>query len=80
MPNLNTGILWNIKIAVPFIEEQIRIESRLQAVDCDEVAVKNRLHKLQTLKTALMQDLLTGSRRVTTLLRNKEINGRRLEV
>lgn len=80
MPNLNTGILSDINVALPSIEEQIRIESQLQAVDCDEVAVENRLHKLQALKTALMHDLLTGNKRVTTLLRNKEINIRRLEV
>ena len=68
MPNLNTGILWDIKVALPSIEEQTRIESQLQAVDCDEVAVGNRLQKLRSLKTALMQDLLTGKIRVTPLL------------
>ncbi|MCX5846495.1 MAG: restriction endonuclease subunit S [Deltaproteobacteria bacterium] len=70
MPNLNTGILSDIKVALPSIEEQTRIESQLQAVDYGEVAVRNRLHKLRSLKAALMQDLLTGEKRVTALLDN----------
>jgi type I restriction enzyme, S subunit len=65
MPNLNTGIISDIKVALPSIEEQTRIESQLQAVDYDGIAIMNRLQKLRILKTALMQDLLTGKKRVT---------------
>jgi type I restriction enzyme S subunit len=67
MPNLNTGVLSDIQIALPSVEEQTRIESQLRAIDCDEVAVGNRFQKLRSLKTALMQDLLTGKKRVTYL-------------
>lgn len=34
----------------------------------------SRLSKLRSLKTALMQDLLTGRKRVTELLNNPEVN------
>ncbi|MGD1152746.1 MAG: restriction endonuclease subunit S [Syntrophales bacterium] len=68
MSNLNTGILSDIRLALPQVEEQINIENLLQDVDYDEMAVENRLQKLRSLKTALMQDLLTGKKRVTPLL------------
>lgn len=68
MPNLNTGILYDMKIALPSIEEQINIENQLQACDGDEFMTENCLCKLKTLKTAFMQDLLTGKKRVNALL------------
>lgn len=68
MPNLNTSILSDINVTLPSIGEQTRIESKLQAIFSDEIAIRNRLQKLRSLKNALMQDLLTGKKRVTPLL------------
>lgn len=72
MPNLNMGILSDIKVSLPSIEEQIRVESQLLAADYDEAAVWYQLAKLSSLKTALMQDLLTGKKRVSILLKGME--------
>jgi type I restriction enzyme S subunit len=71
MPNLNTGILSSLQIALPSITEQKRIEERLESADKDEFSVTLTLSKLCSLKTALMQDLLTGRKRVTDLLETK---------
>jgi type I restriction enzyme, S subunit len=68
MPNLNTGILLNIIVALPSIEEQIRVEGLLRAVENNETAVRNRLNKIGNIKTALMQSLLTGAKRVTAFI------------
>ncbi|MCE2959152.1 MAG: restriction endonuclease subunit S [Akkermansiaceae bacterium] len=68
MPNLNTGILSSLQLALPSITEQKRIEERLNAAEDDESRVTTTLNKLHSLKTALMQDLLTGRKRVTELL------------
>jgi type I restriction enzyme S subunit len=72
MPNLNTGILSSLQLALPSITEQERIEERLNAAENDESRVTFTLNKLRALKTALMQDLLTGRKRVTALLNRKE--------
>ncbi len=74
IPNLNTSILSDINVTLPSIGEQTRIESKLQAVDSDEVAIRKRLQKLRSLKTALMQDLLTGKKRVTALLKDTGVS------
>lgn len=73
MPNLNTGILSSLRIALPSITEQERIEERLGAAERDETHATSTLTKLRSLKTALMQDLLTGRKRVTPLLSEKEV-------
>jgi type I restriction enzyme S subunit len=70
MPNLNTGILMGLIVSLPSIEEQLRIEEQLLTADNDEEAVWNQLAKIRSLKTALMQDLLTGKKRVTDLLQD----------
>ena len=59
-------------IAVPReVDEQIEISTRLR--DMDSAIAQTTLHsrKLRRLKTALMQDLLTGNRRVTALLEER---------
>ena len=68
MPNLNTGILLALMVARPTLTEQVRIEERLRSVDENVQLNKTSLDKLQSLKTALMQNLLTGKKRVTPLL------------
>jgi type I restriction enzyme S subunit len=72
MQNLNMSVLADITISRPSIEEQNRIEKLLQAADNEELTARNQLDKYLILKTALMQDLLTGKKRVTTLLNNRE--------
>ena len=48
--------------------EQLRIASILDASTDKITEFQKRLAKLHALKTALMQDLLTGRKRVTSLL------------
>ena len=54
------------------VDEQIAISTKLK--NADSAIVQTTLHsrKLRRLKTALMQDLLTGNRRVTALLEQGE--------
>jgi type I restriction enzyme, S subunit len=61
--------LW---IIVPKYNEQIRIHNAFKACDLYEQQVSIELIKLRALKTALMQDLLTGTVRVTPLLEKME--------
>jgi len=72
MPNLNTGILMGLEIALPAFDEQKRIEQRLSGAERAERAMSSTLIKLRAAKTALMQDLLNGRRQVTALLDGKE--------
>ncbi|HII80426.1 MAG TPA: hypothetical protein HA261_08550 [Methanosarcina sp.] len=70
---IDLGDIRELKIPVPKDEcEQHEIAVRL--LKCDkaiEIAAHN-LMKLRSLKTGLMQDLLTGKKRVTALLTDKE--------
>jgi type I restriction enzyme S subunit len=68
MPNLNTGILLALIVPRPTLEEQVRIEERLRGAEKNDRMNKSVLVKLQSLKAALMQDLLTGKKRVTPLI------------
>jgi type I restriction enzyme S subunit len=68
MANLNTGIIMGLKLSHPGIEEQIRIEDRIRAAEEYEGAIRAYVSKLRSLKAALIQDLLTGNKRVTSLL------------
>ena len=60
--------LKRLKLLVPALDEQDRLAMAIQqlrsALDCEVAS----LHKLHSLKIALMQDLLTGEVRVTPLL------------
>jgi type I restriction enzyme S subunit len=68
MPNLNTEILTSLVVARSPLEEQQRIEERLRGTEDHERINRNQLNKLKLLKMGLMQDLLTGRKRVTPLL------------
>lgn len=63
-----------LRIPVPMIKkvEQARIVQSLLKIDKHHRETKLRFSKLRSLKTALMQDLLTGKVRVTPLLEKKE--------
>jgi type I restriction enzyme S subunit len=65
MACLNTTILSNVPIAVPQSNEQNFVADALFDDFIGENHLKSDLKKLEAIKTGLMQDLLTGRRRVT---------------
>ena len=72
--NVNPTNLGTLLIALPSsIAEQERIIESLTAVRNTIHDISKSLSKLHSLKTALMQDLLTGKKRVTALLNDTEV-------
>jgi type I restriction enzyme S subunit len=71
--NLSLGDIRSFDLAVPPIDEQRRVSELI--IGCDRQSQKNEepLIRLCSLKTALMQDLLTGKVRVTPLLDSAEV-------
>lgn len=67
---LNLGTIKQLKIPKMEIAEQSRIAAILDDATQKSANFSQRLTKLRALKTALMQDLLTGRKRVTALLSN----------
>ncbi len=68
MASIRSETLRSTCLPVPPPDELEQIEACLRSI-CDDINRKERLlEKLSSLKTALMQDLLTGNRRVTALL------------
>lgn len=65
---LNLSTIKNLLIPKMEMTEQLRIASILDASTEKTTKFQQRLTKLHALKTALMQDLLTGRKRVTSLL------------
>lgn len=53
-------------------KEKRHIREYLSAIGTAITSMSAELQKLRRLKTALMQDLLTGRRRVTALLNEKD--------
>lgn len=68
MANLNTSILAAITITRPPVTEQNEIARRLQSLNKRIRFEEEELEKRQSEKSALMDDLLTGRVRVTSLL------------
>jgi len=66
--HLTKGKLKGVPIQVPPISEQVRISETIEALDRQIANHVQQLAKLISLKDGLMQDLLTGKRRVTVLL------------
>lgn len=71
--NLNHSILRNTLFPKPKPEEQHLIIKFAANISEHLFAELSTLHKLKSLKTGLMQDLLTGKKRVTVLLKEKEV-------
>ncbi len=67
MPVLNKQIVLSLKFIYPNIEEQNRIVEKWEAVNSMIISEMTNLSKLQSLKTGLMQDLLSGKVRVNKL-------------
>lgn len=66
--HFNVGAMKSLLVKVPGLPEQQRIEEFLIAQRSVDDDIHRVLSKLSALKTALMQDLLTGRKRVTPLL------------
>lgn len=67
-PSLNRNDVHPIRIGLPDPQEQQRIANFLDGFIYSVTSNTKALSKFQALKTALMQDLLTGRKRVTKLL------------
>jgi type I restriction enzyme S subunit len=65
---LNLPSIKNLQIPVPSLDEQVKIAQAIDAATVKTDEFHARLVKCQSLKRALMQDLLTGRKRVTDLL------------
>lgn len=63
-PNLNAKIIKNIKLLIPTIEKQKRIASIIATADKEVKHIKQNLERMKREEKALMQQLLTGKRRV----------------
>ena len=68
IPDLNHGDFYSLPLFLPQIDEQKLISELLRTQNADLSTESRKLAKLRSLKTALMQDLLTGKKRVTPLL------------
>ena len=63
----NSNELYALEFAFPPLEEQQLIRDCFERLESSKVLITCQLRKLHSLKTALMQDLLNGKRRVITL-------------
>ena len=63
---INLGEISNCLVAIPSLEEQQKISAVLSTADQEITALQQKLDALKQEKKALMQQLLTGKRRVNT--------------
>lgn len=66
--HVTRGELGSVNAGVPPLDEQERIELRIAAYESKLLAEEAELGKLQSMKSGLIDDLLTGRVRVTSLL------------
>ncbi len=73
-PNLNTNLIRHIPIPYPPIEEQTAIANALSDVDALITSLEKLIDKKRAIKTAAMQQLLTGKKRLSPFdtLNNKD--------
>lgn len=64
MPYIKLGLLQNFKIFIPSINEQLKIIEVLSLADQEIETLQKKLDCLKQEKKALMQQLLTGKKRV----------------
>ena len=64
MPAINFGQIRSLLVTVPSLSEQSRISEALLQVSFVALRNLSSLPKLQSIKSGLMQDLLTGKVRV----------------
>jgi type I restriction enzyme S subunit len=60
MASLNTRILGNVLIVLPYMEEQAAIATILSDIDAEIAALEAKLAKARQVKQGMMQELLTG--------------------
>ena len=72
MASIRSETLRTTRLPTPPPPEMLRIEQVLCATADDLRQIENTMGKIALLKTGLMQDLLTGNRRVTGLLKRRE--------
>lgn len=68
LASINSTQLKAFSIPLPSYQEQLRTQSQFNVLSEVSNGSEAELKKLKSLKTALMQDLLTGRKRVTDLL------------
>jgi type I restriction enzyme S subunit len=61
---LNLTIIKDVRVAVPPLEEQMKISEVLWSMDDELEALTAQVSKLRMVKTGMMQDLLTGKVRL----------------
>jgi type I restriction enzyme S subunit len=71
-PALNSSQVEKIRIPLPPLSEQNKIAEILSAVDERLDLLRTRKEKLDKIKKGLMEDLLTGKKRVTDLIGKEE--------
>jgi type I restriction enzyme S subunit len=67
MNTLNLGTIKAQKVPLPPIEEQIKIAESLYSIDRVRITSEEKKERFNRLKRGLMQDLLTGKVRTTSL-------------
>ena len=72
MPSLNNAVMEDLIIAFPKADEQQEIMRRCDAAADGIASTLDQLAKMRVLRRGLMQDLLTGNRRVTPLLEQRD--------
>lgn len=64
LPNIQMKDLGNLKFMIPSCQEQAAIAEVLTAADCEIELAKEKLERIRRQKRGLMQQLLTGKKRV----------------
>lgn len=72
-PEITLPALRSIVIPVPQMKEQMRISGLMDAAENAVKQTTSASQKIRSLKDGLMQDLLTGKKRVTPLLEGMEV-------
>ena len=72
MASIRSETLRTTRLPTPPPPEMLRIEQVLCAAADDLRQIENMMGKVALVKTGLMKDLLTGDRRVTALLEQRE--------
>lgn len=63
-PNLNASIIRSTKLWLPSLNEQQKIASAISSAQIELTSLRQKIDHLRTEKKALMQQLLTGKKRV----------------
>ena len=69
---INIGDVKRLLLAMPSLHEQERLADRFEGLEKTTYATSRALAKLKSTKAGIMKDLLTGDRRVTALLEQRE--------